>query len=176
MFTSNQTSIPSQQVSSLLYFPMTLPAWGMEVVFLARKECDKSNSESGRSRTGSYGVGFSLSNGILSLKFDQNSHIVGHGAHSLYQAYLRFDESVSITPSVTDGANVYTFDPSAASQKPTILSPKVLQLSQDDIQLPSHLSLCSPSCSPSPPSPPPLPHLPLSVVKAGSIFFTGDKP
>lgn len=137
VYGSNQTVVPSQQISSTLYFPLTLSAWGMEVVFLVKKECGKVND--GPKNT-SPTAGFALSNGVLSLSFDPNNHLSSWstlnstkvksgkdslGTHSLTQTYQQYDESVSKTTSVTDGANVYTFDPLSTSQVPTTLTPMV---------------------------------------------------
>ena len=134
VYSSNQTLLQSQQVSTMLYFPLTLSAWGMEVVFLVKKECEKVIKNSFPT------AGFSLSNGILSLNFDSNNHLTSWstvnntkiksgktslGTYSLFQTYQQYDESVSKTTSVTDGANVYTFDPLPTSQAPTTLTPTV---------------------------------------------------
>lgn len=132
VYSGNQTLLPSQQISTTLYFPMTLSAWGMEVVFLVKKECEKDND--GLKNKFPTAAGFSLSNGILSLNFDSNNHLSSWNTlnstepgstHSLLQSYQRYDESVSKTASVTDGANVYTFDPLPTSQTPTTLTPVV---------------------------------------------------
>ena len=134
VYSSNQTLLPSQQISTMLHFPLTLSAWGMEVVFLVKKECEKVTKNSFPT------AGFSLSNGILSLNFDSNNHLTSWstvndtkiksgktslGTYSLFQTYQQYDESVSKTTSVTDGANVYTFDPLPTSQTPTTLTPTV---------------------------------------------------
>jgi hypothetical protein len=110
----------------------------MEVVFLVKKECKKINDGLKNSFPT---AGFTLSNGVLSLNFDSNNHLSSwttlnntktaksvkssQGTHSLLQTYQRYDESVSKTGSVTDGANVYTFDPLPTSQTPTTLTPMV---------------------------------------------------
>lgn len=140
VYSSNQTLLLSQQISTTLYFPLTLSAWGMEVVFLVKKECEKEND---RLKNSFPTAGFNLSNGVLSLNFDSNNHLsswntlndtkiksgiknsLAMGTHSLLQTYQRYDESVSNTTSVTDGANVYTFDPLPTSQTPTTLTPMV---------------------------------------------------
>ena len=105
----------------------------MEVVFLVKKECEKVDNR----LNGFPMAGFSLSNGILTLNFDSNNHLTSWrtvnskadkssvDTHSLFQTYQRYDESVSQTTSVTDGANVYTFDPLPTSQTPTTLTPMV---------------------------------------------------
>ena len=137
MYSNNQTLLPSQQISSTLYFPLALSAWGMEVVFLVKKECEKVDTGP---KDYSPSAAFSLSNGILSLNFDSYNHLTSWstlnntknksdkssmGTHSLYQTYQQYDESVSQTSSVSDGANVYTFDPLPTSQMPTTLTPMV---------------------------------------------------
>lgn len=125
-----------QQVLHTLYFPVTLPPWGMEVMFLARKDCGKIN---GQSSVSSDVAGFNLSNGLLSLSFDSNNHLANWSTisstnngmihsktQSLYQAYFRYDESV--TPrksSATYGANMYSFYPNSTSKEPITLTPSV---------------------------------------------------
>ena len=121
----------------MLYFPVTLPPWGMEVMFLARKNCGEIE---GRSSAGYDVAGFSLSNGRLSLNFDSNNHLANWSTisstddkrsiplktHSLYQAYFRYNESV--TPrksSATYGANMYSFYPISTSKKPITMTPSV---------------------------------------------------
>ena len=113
----------------------------MEVVFLVKKECEKVDNGL---KSDSPMAGFSLSNGVLSLQFDSNNHLaswstlnnntqksksgrssVSMETHNLYQTYQQYDEFVSQTPSASDGANVYTFDPLPNSQTPTTLTPVV---------------------------------------------------
>ena len=123
---------PSQQVSSVLFFPVNLPPMGMELVFLGKKDCGKVDRPSETSAL----AGFSLSNGVLSLNFDFSNHLtnwssqspsakVAMETHPLSQAYYRYDEVIKQTSSATDGANVYTFDPVATSHEPTKLTPEV---------------------------------------------------
>ena len=139
-----------QQVLHMLYFPITLPPWGMKVMFLARKNCD------GQSSVGYDVAGFSLSNGRLSLNFDSNNHLANWSTisntsdrrsiplktHSLYQVYFRYNESV--TPrksSATYGANMYSFYPVSTSKKPITLTPSVNSNHPSSYYLISHLSL-----------------------------------
>ena len=134
--------MPSQQVSSTLYFPITLLPWAMETVFLAKKDCGKMNDEA---YTVSMVDGFTLSNGVLSLNFDSNNHLSNwsmlSGTHTsqsqsasvkvpqqtrpLSQTYLQYSELMEQTSSATDGSNVYTFDPITTSPQPSTLTPKV---------------------------------------------------
>jgi hypothetical protein len=145
-----------QQVLHTLYFPVTLPPWGMEVMFLARKDCGKIN---GQSSLSSDVTGFNLSNGLLSLSFDLNNHLatwstisstnngmIHSKTQSLYQAYFRYDESV--TPrksSATYGANMYSFYPNSTSKEPITLTPSVKFIHSN--YLSSSLTLSRPSIS-----------------------------
>ena len=127
-----------QQVLHTLYFTVTLPPWGMEVMFLARKDCGEID---GQSSVGGYDVAeFNLSNGLLSLTFDSNNHLANWSTvsnsndrrstplktHSLYQAYFHYNESV--TPrksSATYGAYIYSFYPISTSKEPITPTPSV---------------------------------------------------
>ena len=122
-----------QQVQNMLYFPVTLPPWGIEVMYLAKKDCGEINGQA-------YDVaGFSLSSGALSLNFDSNNHLANWTTtnntndekipiktYPLYQAYFRYNESV--TPrksSATYGANMYSFYPTSTTKEPITLTPSV---------------------------------------------------
>lgn len=115
----------------------------MEVVFLAKKDCEKVDDGNDK---GSTVTGFNLSNGALSLSFDSNNHLSSWSTlsnsqsrsnqetHPLYQTYLSYNELITSTSSATDGANVYTFDPMTTSQEPTTLTPKVLKFKSSYIK------------------------------------------
>ena len=108
----------------------------MEIMFLAKKDCAEIDDQS---HLGYDVAGFNLSNGVLSLNFDSNNHLANWStirntydrkislkAHPLYQAYYRYDESV--TPrksSATYGANMYSFYPISTVKEPITLTPLV---------------------------------------------------
>lgn len=111
----------------------------MEVVFLSKKDCEKVKDELQKDSPLS---GFTLSNGVLSLKFDANNHLeswsmphsnqkqagstkVTQETHPLLQTYYRYDEITAKSGSATDGTNVYTFDPERNPLEPTKLTPEV---------------------------------------------------